>query len=60
MDKRHDEGLAQAPHGKQGFYKVSGNTGIQLPGETGETVYVLVFHPGETDTTVSAQARSPR
>lgn len=51
-------GLAQAPHGKQGFYQVSGNTGMQLSGETGGTIYVVVFHAGEMDTTISAQARS--
>lgn len=47
MNRGHDEGLAQAPHGKQGFYKVSGNTAIQLPGETGETIYVLILHHGK-------------
>lgn len=55
MDRGHDEALAQVPHGKQGFYQVSGNTGIQLPGETGGTIYVVVFHAGEMDTIISAQ-----
>lgn len=54
MDRGCDEGLAQAPHG----YKVSENTGIQLSSETGETIYVLIFHPGEMDATSPAQARS--
>lgn len=57
MDRGHDGGLAQVPHGKQGFYQVPGNTGIQLPGETGGIIYVVVFHAGEMDTTILAQAR---